>query len=324
MEKTSKWRWGVNRWWILLFIILSIVAVNFVSPVRPHIQVSPEKLIEEPLFNLGPLGDFYLFNTLPALIIVDIIVILIAWGVRQGLRKGDLVPRGIAGAMELLVEALYNMTESAAGKWARQIFPWFASILLVVLVANLMKLLPGMETIGIMHHYGGEGHQLQALGGNWYNLLPETTEPGQGYVLTPFVRAVSTDLNFTAALAIISVVMTQVIGVRAQGMRYFTKFINFTTMFKKPFFGFMDFLVGILETISEFAKILSFSFRLFGNMFAGFVLVALVSTMIPIFVPSLIYMFEFFIGFIQAFVFGMLTMVFMAMATRGHGDEEHH
>ncbi len=324
MEKTSKWRWGVNRWWILLFIILSIVAVNFVSPVRPHIQVSPEKLIEEPLFNLGPLGDFYLFNTLPALIIVDIIVILIAWGVRQGLRKGDLVPRGIAGAMELLVEALYNMTESAAGKWAKQIFPWFASILLVVLVANLMKLLPGMETIGIMHHYGGEGHQLQALGGNWYNLLPETTEPGQGYVLTPFVRAVSTDLNFTAALAIISVVMTQVIGVRAQGMRYFTKFINFTTMFKKPFFGFMDFLVGILETISEFAKILSFSFRLFGNMFAGFVLVALVSTMIPIFVPSLIYMFEFFIGFIQAFVFGMLTMVFMAMATRGHGDEEHH
>ncbi len=324
MEKTSKWRWGVNRWWILLFIILSIVAVNLVSPVRPHIQVSPEKLIEEPLFNLGPLGDFYLFNTLPALIIVDIIVILIAWGVRQGLRKGELVPRGIAGAMEMLVEALYNMTESAAGKWAKQIFPWFASILLVVLVANLMKLLPGMETIGIMHHYSGEGHQLQALGGNWYNLLPETTAAGEGYVLTPFVRAVSTDLNFTAALAIISVVMTQVIGVRAQGMRYFTKFLNFTTMFKKPFFGFMDFLVGILETISEFAKILSFSFRLFGNMFAGFVLVALVSTMIPIFVPSLIYMFEFFIGFIQAFVFGMLTMVFMAMATRGHGDEEHH
>lgn len=93
---------------------------------------------------------------------------------------------------------------------------------------------------------------------------------------------------------------------------------------KKPFFGFMDFLVGILETISEFAKIISFTFRLFGNMFAGFVLMALVMSMLPIFVPSLIAMFEFFIGLIQAFVFGMLTMVFMAQATQGHGGEEAH
>ncbi|HBA92763.1 MAG TPA: hypothetical protein DCZ08_13810 [Anaerolineaceae bacterium] len=81
----------------------------------------------------------------------------------------------------------------------------------------------------------------------------------------------------------------------------------------------------MLETISEFAKILSFAFRLFGNMFAGFVLMALISAMIPIFVPSMISMFEFFIGLIQAFVFGMLTMVFMAQATQGHGGgEEHH
>lgn len=324
METTRKWRWGVNRWWILLFIILSIVAVNLFAPVRPHIQVAAEKIIEEPLFNLGPLGPFYLTNTLPALIIVDLVVILIAWGVRQGLRKGSLVPKGISGALEAFIEVLYNLTESAAGKWTRQIFPWFASIVLVVLVANLMKLIPGVETIGVMHHASGEGHVLQSLGGSWFSLLPETAEAGEGYVLTPFVRSLSTDLNFTAALAVISVVMTQVIGVRAQGVRYFSKFLNFTTMFKKPFFGFMDFLVGILETISEFAKILSFSFRLFGNMFAGFVLLALVGTMLPVFVPSLIFMFEFFIGLIQAFVFGMLTMVFMAQATRGHGDEEHH
>ncbi|MEW6650320.1 MAG: F0F1 ATP synthase subunit A, partial [Chloroflexota bacterium] len=144
------------------------------------------------------------------------------------------------------------------------------------------------------------------------------------YILTPFFRAVSTDLNFTLALALISVIMTQVIGVQTQGMRYFTKFINFTTMFKKPVFGFIDFLVGLLELISEFAKILSFTFRLFGVMFSGFVLVALVATMLPVFVPSMIYMFEIFMGVIQAFVFGMLTMVFMAMATRGHGGEEHH
>jgi len=123
---------------------------------------------------------------------------------------------------------------------------------------------------------------------------------------------------------VIAVVMTQVIGVQAQGVRYFSKFLNFTTMFKKPFFGFMDFIVGILETISEFAKILSFTFRLFGNMFAGMVLVALIGVMVPVFVPSLVFMFEFFIGLVQAFVFGMLTMTFMSMATQGHGDHEEH
>lgn len=322
METTRKWRWGVNRWIVLGFIIFSIIAVQLYTPVRPHIQVAPEKLTEASL-NLGPLGEVPFFNTWTTLIFVDLIVILIAWGVKQSVKKGGLIPRGIGGVMEAFVEVIYNLTESAAGKWAKQIFPWFATIMLVVLVANLTKLLPGFETIGVMHHYDGEGHAIQPLFGNVFNLTNETVE-GTGYVLTPFFRALSTDLNFTLALALISVVMTQVIGVMAQGPRYFSKFVNFTTMFKKPFFGFMDFLVGILETISEFAKIISFTFRLFGNMFAGFVLMALVMAMLPIFVPSLIAMFEFFIGLIQAFVFGMLTMVFMAQATQGHGGEEEH
>lgn len=323
MEKTRKWRWGVNRWIVLFFIIFSIVAVNLYTPVQPHIQVAPEIMTDTTL-NLGPLGEVPFFNTWTTLVLVDLIIILIAWAVRQSIKKGDdLIPRGIAGVMEAFVEVIYNLTESAAGKWAKQIFPWFATIMLVVLVANLTKLIPGFETIGVMHHYDGEGHVIQSLGGNWYTLTAEKVE-GTGYVLTPFLRALSTDLNFTFALALISVVMTQVVGVMAQGPRYFTKFLNFTTMFKKPFFGFMDFLVGLLETISEFAKIISFTFRLFGNMFAGFVLMALVMSMLPIFIPSLIAMFEFFIGLIQAFVFGMLTMVFMAQATQGHGGEEAH
>ncbi len=323
METTRKWRWGVNRWIVLAFIIFSIVAVNIFAPVQPHIQVAAENITDATL-NLGPLGKVPFANTWTTLLVLDLIIILLAWSVRQAVKKGDLVPHGIAGGMEMFVEVVYNLTESAAGKWAKKIFPWFATILLVVLVANLMKLIPGMETIGVMHHAEGEGHAIQSLGGNAYNLLPEVVESGEGYVLTPFFRAVSTDLNFTLALALISVIMTQVIGVMAQGPRYFTKFLNFTTMFKKPFFGFMDFLVGMLEMISEFAKIISFTFRLFGNMFAGFVLMALVTSMLPIFVPSMISMFEFFIGLIQAFVFGMLTMVFMAQATQGHGGEEEH
>ncbi len=98
-------------------------------------------------------------------------------------------------------------------------------------------------------------------------------------MVTPFLRGPSTDLNFTVALALISVIMTQIIGVQAQGGRYFSKFFNTLTLFKKPFFGAMDFIVGLLETISEFAKILSFSFRLFGVMFSGVVLVAIAGTL---------------------------------------------
>jgi len=324
LEKTRKWRWGVNRWWVLGFILLSIVGMNLFAPVQPHIQVAPELLSETPLLTLPFIGEIKLVNTLTAMLLGDLIIIGIALAVRNASRSGSLIPKGISGAMEMLIEALYNMTETTAGKWTKTIFPWFATILLVVLVANLVKLLPGFESVGLIEHAAKNGHPIQSLGGNWYTVLADKAADGEGYIVTPFFRGLSTDLNFTLALALISVVMTQVIGVRAQGIRYFSKFLNFTTMFKKPFLGFMDFIVGILETISEFAKVISFTFRLFGNMFAGVVLVALVSAMVPVFVPSMIYMFEFFIGAIQAYVFGMLTMVFMSQATQGHGGEEHH
>ncbi len=147
-----------------------------------------------------------------------------------------------------------------------------------------------METIGLLRQ-SDHGHAVETVAGMLTITNAEAHE-GAGYTLVPFFRTLSTDLNFTLALALISVFMTQVIGVQAQGIRYFSKFLNFTTMFSKPAFGFMDFIVGILELISELAKILSFTFRLFGVMFSGFVLVALVGSMVPIFAPAMIYMFE--------------------------------
>ncbi len=324
MEKSLKWKWGVNRWWVLAMIILSVLVVQFIAkPIQPHIQVAPEKILLEPLFTLPVLGDFYLVNTLTSLVLVDVIIILLALLVRNGVRNGTLIPKGVAAAFEMLVEMLYNLTETSAGKYTKQIFPWFATIIILVFVANLTKLIPGFETIGFMHH-SEEGFVTQNIGGNWAILTPEKAHNGEGSIVTPFFRGLSTDLNFTVALALISVVMIQVIGVRAQGLGYFSKFINFTTMFKKPALGFMDFIVGLLELISELAKVLSFAFRLFGVMFSGTVLVALVGSMVPIFVPSLIFMFELFMGVIQAFVFGMLTMVFMAQATQGHGEHTDH
>ncbi len=323
MLSTRKWRWGVRRWWVLLFLILNVVAVSIVAPVRPHIQVAPEKILEKPLFSLPIVGDFYLYNTLIATLLVDLIIVGIAWAVRRSLQDGSLIPGGISGAMEAGVEVLYNLTESSAGKQARRIFPWFATIMILVLVMNLVKLIPGFETIGFLRPVD-EGHPAQQLFGNMYQITAgQAAEGEQSFAVIPFLRGPSTDLNFTLALALISVLMTQVVGVQVQGAAYFLKFFNVTNLFRKPFFGAMDFLVGILELISEFAKILSFAFRLFGNMFAGIVLVALVGSLLPVFLPSFVFLFEVFVGLIQAFVFGMLTMVFMAQATRGHSSAEH-
>lgn len=323
MEKTKKWRWGINRWWVFLFIGLSIFFATKYPPIRPGIFVVPENVIAEPLF-----GNFYLTNTLVATIIVDILLILVALAVRSATKSGSLVPKGISGAIEALLEALYNLTESTAGKWTKTIFPIFATITLLVLFSNWLEMFPGVESIGRLHE-GEHGYPAISITEGISAIVKGDAAHAEGghYEVIPFVRVPSTDLNFTLALALISVVMTQVIGFRAQGGRYFSKFLNFTTLFRKPGFGLMDLLISILELISEFSKILSFSFRLFGNIFAGSVLLFLVGSILPagaVWIQSGVLLFEFFIGLIQAIVFGMLTMVFMSMATHGHGDEEEH
>ena len=141
--------------------------------------------------------------------------------------------------------------------------------------------------------------------------------------ITPYVRAAATDLNFTLALALISVFMTQVFGIAAQKMGHVTKFLNFRALVTKPVWGAMDFAVGILELISEFAKILSFTFRLFGNIFAGQLLLFILGSLISFIIPTGLYLFEIFVGLIQAYVFAMLTLVFMSQATQAHGAEAH-
>ena len=99
--------------------------------------------MEHPLFTLPVIGDFYFTNTMVALLIVDILVIVLAFSFNRAVKKGDLVLKGIPGALEALLEALYNMTESTAGKWAWTIFPWFASITILVLVCELDGTHPG-------------------------------------------------------------------------------------------------------------------------------------------------------------------------------------
>lgn len=317
-KKRTPWR----RWVLLALMIVGFIVGGFIVPVQPEISVAPERLIEHPLFTLPVIGDFYLVNTLPTLALTIILLVILAYATNRSMKQSlntDLVPRGVGGIMEAFLELLYNLTEGSAGaKWAPVIFPWFATIMTYVLFANLLKLIPGFESIGIFHEVA-TGHPVSGS-----LLLPGEVE--HGFILAPFFRGISVDLNFTVSLALIAVIMIQVVGFRAQGFGYLSKFFNFRTMFKTPFFGAMDFLVGLLELISELSKILSFAFRLFGNMFAGVVLTAIVAGLLGkiTIMPSMIMMFELFIGLIQAFVFGMLTMVFMAMATQGHGHEEEH
>lgn len=330
MEKSSSWRWGVNRWIILVLVIAGVIAARAYPPILPHVQL-PAEAITGRLFTLPVIGDFYLSNTILATLIGDVLLLLMALVVRRAIGSGEMILRGVAGAVEALLELLYGMAESTAGKWAATIFPWMATIVMLVLLANWLELIPGVDSIGLIHHAEGaaEGYPVQEIArlGN----LPvvtivkagaEQVEEGAQFVLAPFVRVASTDLNFTIGLALISVVMSQIVGIRALGMSYFSKFLNVKTFFSRPLFGVIDFGVGLLELISETSKILSFGFRLFGNIFAGSVLLFVIGSLVPVFAQSAVLLFEFFIGLIQALIFGMLTLVFMAQATAGHAHEE--
>ena len=232
-----------------------------------------------------------------------------------------MILTGITGGVEALLEMLHGMTEGTAGKWTKAIFPWFATITLIVMIANWTELIPGVETIGLLEKSAHGEYAVQQVGP--FQSIVKAEEGHGEYLLIPFVRVVSTDLNFTVALALVAVTMIQVFGIRAQGGAYFSKFWNTGTVFSKPIFGVIDFGVGLLEIVSEFSKVLSFAFRLFGNIFAGSVLLFVIGSLVPVFAQSIFYLLEFFVGAIQAFVFGLLAMTFMAQATQGHGGEHH-
>ncbi len=327
-EKKKGWTLGINRWIVLGLIILSVFTSQAYPPVQPHIQL-PAENVAGPLFNL--LGQpFYLTNTLIATIIADILLLIIGFSIFRGMKKsGGQALKGIAGAVEGLLEALYNLTETTAGKWTKTIFPVFATITLLVLVVNWMELIPGVDSIGIFdeHHIPHIEEctieTYNVLGINVTALTGGDRECSSGII--PFVRVASTDLNFTLAIALFAVASIQVVGFRAQGPSYLKKFFNTSTLFKVPMFGVIDFGVGLIELISEFIKVLSFAFRLFGNIFAGSVMLFVIGSLVPVLAQSGFLLLEFFVGLVQAIVFGMLTMIFMSQATisHSHDDDEH-
>lgn len=308
------------------------------KPTLPTILLPAEKIP-----GLGGIS-----NTLIATFLADIVIVFLFWRGTRRLRQGGdegLVPESrLQNLLEMFIEGLYGMAESVLGSKTRRVFWLGATIFIFIMVANWMELIPGFDSVGVIkppEHEGLTGYEkgtflgIPALVGPLEKAesAPAEGEPeeggheaeGEGYVLIPFLRAANTDLNTTLALAISAMVMVQILGVRELGAKaYFGKFIQTKRIGDGNPMGLLDLFVGVLESISEFAKVISFTFRLFGNIFAGQVLLFVMSFLIPfLFFGVLIFWgLELFVGVVQALIFMMLTFVFASMAMAGHGDQE--
>ena len=452
---------GKRRFVALLMFLAGVFVALRVPPVIPFIQLPGEKFPEG--FNI-PFVDIRWTNTMVGSVIVWIVLLLFAIYVTRRRPKdgNEAPPGGFYYLFEVLFEGLMGFVGGiAGGRHFRLIFNMFMTIFLVVLMANWMELVPGVDTIGFIHphvkeKYDAEKDEYKLVTTDGYEIYQgflgisyvngqcdwispadeaaadqaalanaeqarlaaaeglavqaayaryqaehnghgdDTTQEGgddhaeeavesdeaaaaydevlaarvaekqarrdrscytgvatapwqDGYepydkskakdislhpdpssdsaklvpwVVLPFVRVPSTDLNMTLTIALISFVMIQVIGFKALGIGYLTKFFNFGTLFKSPLGG-IDVAVGLLELIGDFAKILSFSFRLLGNIFAGSILLFVMSFLVPI-LPWPFFILEFFVGVIQALVFALLTAIFMNLATISHHHDDDH
>lgn len=248
-----------------------------------HISLAAEKI--------GHLWGLPITNSMLMGWFASLVLIIGSYLVTRNMR---LNPSGSQNFLEMIVEFLLNTVNDVIGdmKQTKRFFPLLATIFLFILTTNWLGILPGVGTIGF--------HEL---------------EEGKS-VFVPLLRPGNADLNTTIALAVSAVVFIQIFGITTIGFfKYAGKFFNF----KGP----IDFFAGGLELISEFARIISFSFRLFGNIFAGEVLLTVIAAIMPFVVPLPFYGLELFVGAIQALVFTMLALVFIKLAITEHEHEDH-
>jgi F-type H+-transporting ATPase subunit a len=330
-----------RKLWVSVAVVVAVLVILSLLNI-PKGPLPDIKMAAEPVLTLF---GFEITNTLLATWLAMLLLIVGTWAIT---RKLSVVPRRWQSALEMVIEALYNLVEGAAGrKWARLFFPIVATIFLFLIVSNWLALLPLFGSWGPLHH-SAEGQPVEWLNesktvGIWVRgSSEEAAATGEAeaegrYVVAPMFRAAATDLNTTVALALISVFLTQYFGVKALGVPYFGKFISVGKVVKAFtgrglgcvgrigtfFMGLIDVVVGLIEIVSELGKIISFSFRLFGNITAGEVLLGVIAFLIPYLVSLPFYGLELFVGFVQALVFMMLTVAFFVTATSSHGSEGH-
>jgi F-type H+-transporting ATPase subunit a len=328
----------------VVILIAGLVVLNLLQP--PGVIIPEISLAAEPVFDLF---GFTITNTLLASWLTMFILIVGSWLITRKMRE---VPGRWQGMLEMIIEGMYGLVEGAVErKWARRFFPIVTTIFLFLVVSNWMGLTPLFGAWGALHH-SDHGHPVKWLNesqtiGIWQETdngaahADEGEQGGHGggdtYAIAPFFRSAATDLNVTLALALISVGLTQYFGLKALGISYLGKFIavgGVVRAFTKPglgcggriatfFMGLIDIFVGIVETISEIGKIVSFSFRLFGNVFAGEILLGVIAFLIPYLISLPFYGLELFVGVVQALVFMMLTVAFFVVAISSHGEEAH-
>jgi F-type H+-transporting ATPase subunit a len=297
-------------------------------------------------------------SLLTAWIAIAVIFVLAIIGRSAIQENGDNPDNFIGRAWESLVEYLYkNYMLPTLGARAKVVAPLAITAFVFIMVSAFFELLPGHESVGVTKAaptpasgwcYVKTGSVVWLTGYKLGDPLcpspvptdqsaavdgklaaPADTvleagkgDPKNGVKIVPFLRRPVSDLSTTLALAIIAFVFIEIQGIRANGSHYFEKFLNFKNLkqggLMKGFIGYIQFVVGFLELLSEFIRILSFAFRLFGNMFAGTILVFVMSFLIPMFLPTVFLALEFGVAIIQAFVFLMLITVFTSLAVESH------
>jgi len=303
---------------IIIIIALAIIVIGFLAgPLGKNmigdvglpswISVpSPEPHLPAPvLFNVFGLP---IANTIIAGWITVVFLVVISWVIT---RRMKIVPGRLQAAFEFLLGWIFDLCQSIAGEEnGRKFFPVVCTIFLFVLFNAWLSLIPGFGSIEI------------TINGHHYELL----------------RGSNTDVNTPLAIALVSFIFVEYYGLKTLGIKYLRKFINAGAFFKSTgrvfkgrareglsglFSGFVDIFVGGLETLSELIRIVSFTFRLFGNMTAGEILLLIAAFLIPWVLALPFYGLELLVGFVQALIFSGLTLVFVTMAVSPHEGEAH-
>lgn len=266
----------------------------------------PQPAPELPAATVFHILGFPITNSIIGAWITMIVVVGFSFAVT---RRMKVVPGRIQSAFEFLLGWLYDFCRTVAGEEnGRKFFPVVATIFLFVAFNAWLSLLPGFGSIEIVN---SEGHHVHLL------------------------RGANTDINLPLALALVSFVFVEYFGLRSLGLGYLKKFFNVGGFFRSVrqifrgrlkdglsglFTGFIDMFVGLLEALSEIIRIVSFTFRLFGNMTAGEILLIIVVFLVPWFIVFPFQLLELLVGFVQALIFGGLTLVFLTMAVARHGE----
>ena len=332
---------------IIAIVVLALVVVGFLSGSLGQkmlgidmpdwlVPETPEPHLAAPvLFHIGPLG---ITNTILATWLTVIVLVLISWLVT---RRMQLVPRRFQTAFEALLGWIYDLCTSVAGEVnGRKFFPVVCTIFLFVLFNAWLSLLPGFVSFEYREYTPVTGHEQVISEDGHEGELVIVEKDGVEMIehKKEILRGANTDFNTPLAIALVSFVFVIYFGMKSLGIGFWRQYFNFGGLFGSigkiltgkvkaglsgVFSGAVDAFVGLLEFLSLWIRNISFTFRLFGNMTAGEILLLIAVFLMPMVIALPFYGLELLVGFVQAFIFSGLTLVFATMAVTSHDSDSH-